>query len=99
MKSVKFFSFLMSCGIFLAAPSFAMDNDKDQNNKGQLVAMKMDNNNNGQNNNKDQSVTMNKDNQNDEMLQKARELELALNTRCHCCGRHKPKPRFKCICF
>lgn len=25
MKSVKFFSFLMSCGIFLAAPSFAMD--------------------------------------------------------------------------
>ena len=26
MKSVKFFSFLMSCGIFLAAPSFAMEN-------------------------------------------------------------------------
>lgn len=30
MKSVKFFSFLMSCGIFLAAPSFAMDNNSNK---------------------------------------------------------------------
>lgn len=53
MKSVKFFSFLMSCGIFLAAPSFAMDNNSNKS---------MDNNSNKS------SVIINEDNQKDKAI-------------------------------
>ena len=35
IKSVKFFSFLMSCVIFLVAPSFAMDNSNKSNEDNQ----------------------------------------------------------------
>lgn len=111
MKSVKFFSCLVSCGIFLATPSFAMDNNSNKS---------MDNNSNKS------SVIINEDNQKDKAildreisLNKIRQIAIELqknkeeiseymkkyNESCTCylCMQSdetdEKKRHFKCICF
>lgn len=103
MKSVKFFSFLMSCGIFLANPSFAMDNNS---NKSSVII--------NEDNQKDKAIldreiSLNKIRQIAIELQKNKE-EISEYMKkydkactCYLCIQpdktDEKKRHFKCICF